>query len=62
MRRNFIYSKPDGLKIGKGDVETHLPKGFNGWNKEYLSEKDGLFPNNLVKIWNPTDKEFPGIG
>ena len=47
---NYVAVEPDELTISKGDIICNVRQEEDGWMRGTLHGKEGLFPDNFVKV------------
>ncbi|CAD6233840.1 GSCOCG00007335001-RA-CDS [Cotesia congregata] len=51
---NYVAQEPDELTIRKGDIIKDVKIMSEGWWEGTLRDKRGMFPDNFVKVLEPT--------
>ncbi|XP_043489817.1 SH3 domain-containing kinase-binding protein 1-like isoform X1 [Polistes fuscatus] len=51
---NYIAREPDELTLRKGDIIREIKVMLGGWWEGTLRDKRGMFPDNFVKVLDPS--------
>lgn len=55
MEYNYVAQEDDELTLRKGDIITGIKMMLGGWWEGTLKDKRGMFPDNFVKVLDPTN-------
>ncbi|XP_012283228.1 SH3 domain-containing kinase-binding protein 1 [Orussus abietinus] len=59
---NYVAQEPDELTLKKGDIIKEIKVMFGGWWEGTLRDKRGMFPDNFVKVLEPSSPGGGGEG
>ena len=58
---DYQAEQPDELSIKKGDIIKNVKQEEDGWMRGKLNGKEGLFPDNFVKIMKETESSSNSV-